>query len=200
MLTDSQTGFWLCYVAFSQLWFWPNVLRIQSTAHILCPVLKNWLCLFYLNHPSIKTRQQWNYNICFTGTWFSASVDARERERKKKHLLTWRAWEGIWTIQWISEGETGHRWPQHSSWPVRAFILETWEEVKDGGPGVHHVDKLPPIQTLVACPSPSLPSHLHLIPSLSLSFVCLLWLFHFLSEAQTWIWWRDMSWIKNLRN
>lgn len=64
--------------------------------------------------------------------------------------------------------------PLRNYWPIRAFISDTWEEVEDGGPGVHHTDKLPSIQLLATCLPSSLPPNLHLIPSSSLSFVCLL--------------------------
>lgn len=112
-----------------------------------------------------KTRQRWNYNICFTGGRFSARADARRKTAPELRSVEPESEFGSHSGR--AQVRRDH-WPLRSRWPVRAFISETWEQVEDGGPGVRYADKLPPIR-----PPSSLPPHLHLIPSLSSSFVCL---------------------------
>lgn len=148
--------------------------RVKLNVVFACVISLNYGCFIF------KTRQRWNYNICFTGIWFSARADARGKTAPKLRSIQPErgfAWyDGPVRVRW-------DRWPLRSRWSIRAFISETWEEVEDGCPGVRYSDKLPPIQRLAACPPPSLLtsiwSHLYPCP-LSASSHSL----HFLSEAQ----------------
>lgn len=116
----------------------------------------------------VKARQRWHYNICFPGIWFSARVDATEAAQ------TLRSIESERVFGWYSRRERVKRvcQPLHGRWPPWAFISETWEEAENGGPGVLCADKLFP--QFSRSPPTLHPPYLHLIPSLSLSFVCLL--------------------------
>lgn len=76
-----------------------------------------------------KTRQRWNYNICFTGVWFSARADARG----KKQLRSRRASSPRGGFAWYNGPAwvRRDRWPLLGCWSVRAFT--SWDARRGRG-------------------------------------------------------------------